>query len=149
MANKGLKSYTKQISGNIGLISYNVNVYSDDSNLVLTIPLINLDEGNPVGLSLIYNYLGNNTSLFGLKNRNNFEYKLIKGSSTHKIINPDQTEDTFTQSGVISGSTSHPTFIYKSPTSELTLIRETISTSGQEKFHLEDKQGNKYYWNNM
>ena len=148
MANKGLKSYTKQISGNIGLISYNVNVYSDDSNLVLTIPLINLDEGNPVGLSLIYNYLGNNTSLFGLKNRNNFEYKLIKGSSTHKIINPDQTEDTFTQSGVISGSTSHPTFIYKSPTSELTLIRETISTSGQEKFHLEDKQGNKYYWNN-
>ena len=73
MANKGLKSYTKQISGNIGLISYNVNVYSDDSNLVLTIPLINLDEGNPVGLSLIYNYLGNNTSLFGLKIRNKFE----------------------------------------------------------------------------
>ena len=66
MANKGLKSYTKQISGNIGLISYNVNVYSDDSNLVLTIPLINLDEGNPVGLSLIYNYLGSDKSLFGL-----------------------------------------------------------------------------------
>ena len=39
MANRGLKSYTKQIKYNIGGIEASVNPYINDANLIYTLPI--------------------------------------------------------------------------------------------------------------
>ncbi|MDE7263707.1 MAG: hypothetical protein K2N64_03510, partial [Anaeroplasmataceae bacterium] len=57
MANKGLKSYTKQISQTIGDVAKGfVNVNKDDANMHILIPLFQTLGPNPLDLSLIWNY---------------------------------------------------------------------------------------------
>ncbi len=149
MANKGLKSYTKQISGSIGSIGYNVNVNNNDSNLILTIPLLSSGGVNRVGLSLIYNHQNKNvTSIYGAGMKLNNQYKLTNNYPNYIVTNPDGSDDLYIQAEVIDGDTSHPTFIYKSQTSDFSLVKEAIYTSGIEKFYLKDKIGNKFLWNN-
>ncbi len=57
MANKGLKSYTKQINQTIGDVAkVSVNVNKEDANLHILIPLITTLGPNPIDISLIFNY---------------------------------------------------------------------------------------------
>ncbi|MCI9653808.1 MAG: hypothetical protein HFG91_05650 [Acholeplasmatales bacterium] len=57
MANKGLRSYTKQISQTIGDVAkVSVNVNKDDANMHILIPLFQTLGPNPLELSLIWNY---------------------------------------------------------------------------------------------
>ncbi|MDE5617232.1 MAG: hypothetical protein K2I36_00050, partial [Ureaplasma sp.] len=57
MANKGLKSYTKQISQTIGDVAkVSVNVNKEDANMHILIPLFQTLGPNPLDLSLIWNY---------------------------------------------------------------------------------------------
>ncbi|MDE7263687.1 MAG: hypothetical protein K2N64_03385, partial [Anaeroplasmataceae bacterium] len=56
MGNKGLKSYTKQISQTIGDVAKGfVNVNKEDANMHLIIPLFTTLGPNPMELSLIWN----------------------------------------------------------------------------------------------
>ena len=50
--NRGLKKIYNQISDSSGLINYKLNLYNDDNNLFINIPLFN----NNINLSLIYNH---------------------------------------------------------------------------------------------
>ena len=73
MANKGLKPYTKQLSGSVGSISYNVNVNKNDNNLIIQIPLLQSLGINPIGIGLIYNHLeGNDIPILGEGMKTNF-----------------------------------------------------------------------------
>ncbi len=57
MANKGLKSHTKQISQTIGEVAkVSVNVNKEDANMHILIPLFQTLGPNPMDLSLIWNY---------------------------------------------------------------------------------------------
>ncbi|MBQ3253325.1 MAG: hypothetical protein IJA65_02125, partial [Acholeplasmatales bacterium] len=146
MANKGLKSYTKQITGNIGMIGYNVNVNSDDSNLILTIPAIESGGINPIGLSLIYNYQNKEeTSTLGAGIRLNNEYRLYTSGDNYLVYNPDGSHDLYKKMEE-KVEDSKTIKIYKSATSDISLYVETENQV--TRYYLKDKEGNKYKWNN-
>ena len=97
MANKGLKSYTKQIGGSVGIINYYVNVNKEDSNLILDIPVLESGGINPINLSLIYNHQNRAiTSKYGAGINTSYDYKLNEiDSNTINITNPDGSIDSY------------------------------------------------------
>ena len=55
MANKGLKSYTKQQSFTVGNIKGFTNLYNNDANLNIILPIFKTVGYSAIDLSLIYN----------------------------------------------------------------------------------------------
>lgn len=39
MANNGLKSFTKQLSGKLGIVDYSINLYKSDKNFITEITI--------------------------------------------------------------------------------------------------------------
>ena len=70
MGNKGLKSYTKQLSFELGEMKAFVNPNISDSNLIITLPLVTTRGSDPLSMSLIYNFLDdiNGDIISGVKN---------------------------------------------------------------------------------
>ncbi len=105
MANKGLKNYTKQMSGSIGNnVEYFVNVNSTDANMHLMIPLIETIGINPMGLNLIYNYQGRRGTFdFGKGVQTNFDIAISDFDSHIAITNPDGSIDEYIYNSLKSG----------------------------------------------
>ena len=64
MANKGLKSNTKQFTQTVGNVGISVNLCKEDANLHITLPLLKSTGPSPIQTSLIYNYQNRNESAF-------------------------------------------------------------------------------------
>ena len=57
MSNRGLKQYTRQISGNIGdLVEYYVNPNPNDANLIIKFNMLKTVGAHSFDLGLIYNH---------------------------------------------------------------------------------------------
>ncbi len=54
--NKGLKSYTKQLTNQIGSATVNVNLFKNDANMHITIPLLSTTGLSAFSASLVYNH---------------------------------------------------------------------------------------------
>ena len=98
MANKGLKSYTKQITkscGNVGEI--NLNLSSVDKNMIATLPLTNQMGNCPFDLRVIFNPIGEIPgSLFGTQgNLNVLSYLYVETSSRFHVYHADGTKDIY------------------------------------------------------
>ena len=92
MINQGLKSYTKQISGNVGRISYHVNPNKECANLILDIPLISKKADRKVGLSLLYNHQYKSVdSKFGLGFKSSYDMKITLNSTYLSLTMADCT----------------------------------------------------------
>jgi len=92
MINQGLKSYTKQISGNVGRISYHVNPNKECANLILDIPLIQTKADRKVGLSLLYNHQYNSVdSKFGLGFISSYDMKITLNNTYLSLTMADCT----------------------------------------------------------
>ena len=92
MINQGLKSYTKQISGNVGRISYHVNPNKECANLILDIPLISKKADRKVGLSLLYNHQYNSVdSKFGLGFKSSYDMKITLNNTYLSLTMADCT----------------------------------------------------------
>ena len=143
MANKGLKSYTKQVTGSVGSIGYNVNVNNNDSNLILTIPLLTSGGVNPIGLSLIYNHQNrNDVSKFGSGIVTNYDTKLIELSGIVNVHNADGSVDNF----VLDENTGD----YFCSETEMHITKEIISVNGDSDeiyYYMTDRYGNRAKFN--
>ena len=138
MANKGLKSYTKQITkscGNVGSISLNLS--SQDKNMITILPLTNQMGNCPFDLSLIFNPIGETSaSLFGTRgNLNILSYLYVESNTKFHIYHPDGTKDIY-QEYYIDGE-----FIIYNKHSHKKLTREN------GLYVLTDKYGNKEIFN--
>ena len=92
MINQGLKSYTKQISGNVGRISYHVNPNKECANLILDIPLISKKADRKVGLSLLYNHQNKSVdSKFGLGFKSSYDMKITLNNTYLSLTMADCT----------------------------------------------------------
>lgn len=95
MSNKGLKSYTKQLTnaiGDIGAASINVN--KEDANLHISLPLFNTIGLSPIELSLIFNYIDREKQgIFGKGFNLNYYSKISDYSDRISILNADGSID--------------------------------------------------------
>ncbi len=140
MANKGLKPYTKQITGSIGeVVNYSVNVHPDDANMHLMIPLIQSIGINPISLDLTYNYqYGKGTFDFGKGVKTNYEITITDYESDIVVTNVDGSRDEFTY--------DYSKGCYTSQTTTNTLEKNIQLVDGDSDiitYELIDKQGNK------
>ncbi len=97
MANKGLKSYTKQVEGSVGgSLHYFINANVNDANLIFTLPLISTLGENTISLNLFYNHQNrNNTFYYGNGFKSNFEKGLCDYESSIELQNSDGSIDKF------------------------------------------------------
>lgn len=144
MGNKGLKRYTKQISGTIGKVEYNVNINKNDANLNLEIPLIQTKGVNPISYSIIYNYQNyqneEKTSI-GKGFRGNYQLEIKDNEETIELKNPDRSIDEYIYE---EGE-------YKSKTNTNKLIKTVEQVDGDSDiitYTLSDKYGNKMIFEN-
>lgn len=71
--NKGLKNYTKQFTEKVGDVTTNVNLFKDDANLHITVPLLSTSGLSPFSSCLIYNHQDKDENgIFGKGFRLNF-----------------------------------------------------------------------------
>ncbi len=108
MSNKGLKSYTKQLTssiGDIGAVSINVN--KEDANLHISLPLFSTVGLSELDLSLIYNYLDReNKGIFGKGFKLNYYSKVCNYSDRISILNADGSiDDHYANNNYISKET--------------------------------------------
>ncbi len=144
--NKGLKSYAKQLKGQVGKIKYNINLNFNDSNVILEIPLFNTLGINPLSLSLIYNHQSRTTiNEFGAGIKTNYDYKYIK--SLKKIINPDFTEDIYTGYQQADQILYPNKYIYRNKDTNFDLYTSVRSDVNTNNF-LYDPYKNKYNFDN-
>ena len=129
--NKGLKSYTKQISqtiGNAGTISININ--KNDANMHMILPLASSIGFAPIELSLIYNHQDRNEDgLFGKGFKMNLFSHITDNGSTISIENADGSVDNYT----------HDVF---NKETQCTLCRNGNSYGSMMSYTLKDKYGN-------
>ena len=111
MANVGLRSDSKQLKISIAGIDCYLNLSKKDMNLILDIPLYEIEYPFPYKFGIIYNYLYRN-------NEYSFGYgvdfslpKLTYNSVNNTIIitNPDKTEDTYIYESTTSRYVSNNT----------------------------------------
>ncbi len=142
MANKGLKSYTKQINQTIGNVAKaSVNVNKTDANMHIIMPLMTTLGPNPLDLSLIFNYQDiNKDRAFGKGcTINTFKDIRYFGSSI-QVIEADGSS--------ISYSLDKNDEYY-SKESPLKVSKGTTYISGDgdyDTFTIEDQQGNYQYF---
>ena len=149
MANKGLKSYTKQIGGSVGIINYYVNVNKEDSNLILDIPVLESGGINPINLSLIYNHQNRAiTSKYGAGINTSYDYKLNEiDSNTINITNPDGSIDSYLYD---SENGTYPEYYYNSQETNM-VLKKALSRYDDDanaiyNYYLRDKYGNGVQW---
>ena len=149
MANKGLKSYTKQVGGSVGIINYYVNVNKEDSNLILDIPVLESGGINPINLSLIYNHQNRAiTSKYGAGINTSYDYKLNEiDSNTINITNPDGSIDSYLYD---SENGTYPEYYYNSQETNMVLkkalSRYDDAANAIYNYYLRDKYGNGVQW---
>ena len=97
MANKGLKNYTKQLTFQVGKATANINLFKEDSNLHITVPLLFTRGLNQFGANLIYNYQERekNNSLFGYGFKLDYFAKVSEFENTISVENADGSIDEY------------------------------------------------------
>ena len=96
--NRGLKSYTKQLTETVGNAgSVNINLNNDDANLIMTLPLLSSIGNNaPINLSLIYNHQNKDeTGIFGKGIRLNLYSRLLRRYGEYIVVNSDGSQDSY------------------------------------------------------
>ena len=139
MANKGLKGYTKQLSGtvfDVGEVS--LNLYKEDLNLVNQIPLLQTKGLNKINLSLIYNYQNKEVNnIFGKGMKLNMYSKLVEATTFVEVTNPDGSVDRFNQ---VAKLATDPSTVSKRFYNEET---KTYVVKNEQTFEIVDKYLNK------
>ena len=94
--NRGLKSYTKQLTQNIGPCRVSVNINPTDANMHFVAPLVETVGLNPFSASLIFSYADREESgIFGKGVKLNYYAKATKNVSDVTIKNADGSTDTY------------------------------------------------------
>lgn len=97
--NRGLKSYTKQLTQKIGPCQASVNVNPNDANMHLIIPLLETLGHNPICTSLIFNYIDREEDgIFGKGIKLNYYAKITGDGSKVTIKNADGSQDVYLSS---------------------------------------------------
>ncbi|MDE6407790.1 MAG: hypothetical protein K2K50_04220, partial [Anaeroplasmataceae bacterium] len=110
MANQGLRKCIQQKQVNIGGATAYVNTYSEDANLILSLPLFSTVGFAPIDLNLIYNHQNKNEQeLFGKGFKLNYYKKLEYVSTTQiRLTNPDGSVEMYTlKDGYYINSETH------------------------------------------
>ena len=92
MANKGLRNGTKQLETKIGSVATAyANLYNNDANLIIEIPLVNFDTPVPLNLSLIYNQQTKDTNepFLGYGMRFNFYTSITYSNNSYYVTTVD------------------------------------------------------------
>ena len=139
MANKGLKSYTKQISGTISdVVKYSVNVNDSDGNMNLIIPLLKTISNHPIELELIYNHQRRNAfNQFGKGMLTNYGIIINDHDSWLDVINADGSSDIYNY--------DDNTNKYISQTTTKTIRKDAYPVDGDSDeygYTITDKNGN-------
>lgn len=95
--NKGLKSYTKQFTNNVGDIGVSANLYSLHGNMHVLFPIFTTVGYSPIDVSLIYNHQDKSTlGEFGYGYKLNY-YKELEyvDSTTINVYNNDGSMDVY------------------------------------------------------
>lgn len=92
--NKGLKNYTKQITYEIGTVKTSVNLFKNDANMHITIPLISTKGLNRFSANLIYNYQDREqVGLFGKGYKLDCYSKIATSGNGVTVTNADGSQD--------------------------------------------------------
>ena len=142
MANKGLKNYTKQISGNVGSVKYHINPSPLDSNIILTIPLLQSKCLCPIGLSLIYSYQDRNSMYgFGKGFKCNYDTRIIDDGTNLRVNNADFSVDTYHYDNV------NDLYYFKENGNTIDKTVTNVDGDSEEvNYLLLDKYGNRTYF---
>lgn len=95
--NRGLKSYTKQLTQELGNgCTASVNVNKNDANLHISLPLLKTVGLSPITTSLIFNYQDRNTNgKFGKGVKLNLFSKIEQISDGIRVHNADGSFDDY------------------------------------------------------
>ena len=95
--NKGLKSYTKQLTNQIGSATVNVNLFKNDANMHITIPLLSTTGLSAFSASLVYNHQSKgNSGIFGKGFYLNYYAKIVTNGNSVTVQNADGSTDNYT-----------------------------------------------------
>ncbi len=135
--NHGLKNYTKQLTKNVGRATINVNLFKEDANMHVEIPLFQIGGVSPFNTSLIFNYQEQaTTNFFGNGFKSNFYNVLSENGTQVSINNAD-------------GSTDHYTIGEWNRETQLKAVRVTDENdTSLSHIELVDKNGNKTIYGN-
>lgn len=112
--NKGLKNYTKQFTEKVGDVTTNVNLFKDDANLHITVPLLSTSGLSPFSSCLIYNHQDKDQNgIFGKGFRLNFfAQKSLVGDKKLQIKNADGSIDEYNVGEWNQETQTKATFVY-------------------------------------
>lgn len=112
--NKGLKNYTKQFTEKVGDVTTNVNLFKDDANLHITVPLLSTSGLSPFSSCLIYNHQDKDENgIFGKGFRLNFfAQKSLVGDKKLQIKNADGSIDEYNVGEWNQETQTKATFVY-------------------------------------
>lgn len=94
--NKGLKQHTKQLKHTVGNASTSINLFKNDGNMHILLPLIATTGLNPFETSLIFNYQDKDVDgIFGKGFKLNHYAKITKNGNIVTLNNADGSVDTY------------------------------------------------------
>ena len=131
--NKGLKSYTKQISLTVGNAAQtSINVNKSDANLHISLPLITTVGLCPIETSLTFNLQDKDEiDLFGKGFKLNFFNKITSSGTTIDVKNSDGSVDTYRSADD-----------YKNKETNLEVRKIKGDNYGAYHYEMKDKYGN-------
>ncbi len=97
--NKGLRNYTKQLTQSVGNAEVSVNIYKQDANMHIQVPLLkNIGGIKQMNTSLIFNLQDKEISgVFGKGFRMNLFEQVGTDLVTTVVTQPDGSQDTYTR----------------------------------------------------